>query len=81
MVRGRNINTGENEFFILEGHRPAGRYIMDLNNAGYNTDSPDIQRMKYASVIDENPYALLRDHNNIPTSELHMITLAQKPIS
>jgi SAM-dependent methyltransferase len=56
-----------NQFFILEGHRPAQRYVEEMKNVGFEILTPDTQK-----IIDQNPYQIL------PGSTLLMVTLGQK---
>lgn len=76
--------TEENQFFILEGHRPVERYMEEMQKVGYDLNSPNIIRMISNGTLEKNPYALLRTQNvyfqDVPASKLHMLTVAQRPI-
>lgn len=64
---------GNNAIWPLEGHRPVGRYIEELQAVGFSTNTPDIHRLISSGAISSNPHRLL------PNSSLLQITVAQKP--
>ncbi len=60
-------STENNQFMILEGHRPHHRYLEDYNAVGFSTESPGL-----IDIMETNPIRIT------PGSNLHMETGAQK---
>lgn len=66
-------DVGRNAIWFAEGHRPVERYVEGMQQAGFTTDSADIQNLINSGVIQKNPHQLL------PDSTLLMVTIGQKP--
>lgn len=70
-IRTREIQAGRfdynDDFYMLEGHRPVDRYIEELIAAGFKIDAPYIE-----GTMARNPFPLL------PTSDILQVTVGQK---
>ncbi|MBI2621351.1 MAG: methyltransferase domain-containing protein [Candidatus Levybacteria bacterium] len=69
----REANLGPNAIWPLEGHRPVARYVKAMKEAGFDLETPDIDRLIRNGVISRNPHQIL------PDSSLLQLSVAQKP--
>lgn len=68
----REANLGPNAIWPLEGHRPVGRYVLAMRQAGFDFETQAVRELIRAGVIDRNP------HQIRPDSSLLQVTIGQK---